>query len=387
MGGPFIVVSMLPLNPNLKKVSLGVFLILGASGVLLYSDMGSRSGSNSATGRRLQVAVVQQTSIPTLDEGLAGVLDGLKDRGYVDGGRMAIHRYNAEGDIATANAIATEVTSADNDLVLTISTISLQTVASANKRATRPRHHVFGIVTDPYSVGVGVSNQNHSDHPAYMTGLGSMPPIAELFQLAREMRPGLRRVGLVWNPAEANSVIATKAGRDVCSSMGIELIEANAENATMVGDAVASVLSRGVEAIWVSPDLTTAHGLDIIIRKAQLAKVPVISSIPTEKTSGTLFDLGANYQAIGYKIGMIAADVLDGRDPATIPVENLTQSRLQINRLALKGLRDKWAITDSELARADLVVDERGRHSKSDTTAGESAGANTASLTGAPGKQ
>ena len=71
-------------------------------------------------------------------------------------------------------------------------------------------------------------------------------------------------------------MIATKAGRAICASMGIELVEANAENATMVGDAVASVLARNVEAIWVSPDLTISHGLDMIIRKAKLAKVPVI---------------------------------------------------------------------------------------------------------------
>ena len=45
------------------------------------------------------------------------------------------------------------------------------------------------------------------------------------------------------------SVIATIAGRVVCASMGIELVEANAENATMVGDAVASLLVRNVEAI------------------------------------------------------------------------------------------------------------------------------------------
>lgn len=379
---------MLPLNPNLKKVSLGVFLILGASLVLLYSDLGSRiGGAGSSAGRPLQVALVQQASIPALDEGIAGVLDALKDRGYSDGGRIALHRYNAEGDIATANAVATEVTSSDNDLILSISTISLQTVSAANKRAARPRHHVFGIVTDPYSIGVGVSSENHLLHPPYMTGIGSMPPIAELFQLARQMRPGLKRVGLVWNPAEANSVIATKAGRAVCSSMGIELVEANAENATMVGDAVSSVLSRNAEAIWVSPDLTTGHGLDVIVRKASLAKVPVFSSIPTERTSGTLFDLGANYHAIGYQIGKLAADVLDGRDPATIPVENMTPSKLQINRLALKGLRDTWTIPESALARADVVVDDAGRHAKSDPNTVAAADAKAAGIGSAPGKQ
>jgi putative ABC transport system substrate-binding protein len=380
-------VSMLPLNPNLKKVSLGVFLILGASGVLLYSDLGSRNGGKGRdNGRPLQVALVQQTSIPTLDEGIAGVLDAMKDRGYVDGGRISLHRYNAEGDIATANAVATEVTSDDNDLILTISTISLQTVANANQRANRPRHHVFGIVTDPYAVGVGVSSENHSIHPPYMTGIGSMPPINDLFKLARQMHPGLKRVGLVWNPAEANSVIATKAGRAVCSSMGIELVEANAENATMVGDAVGSILARNVEAIWISPDLTISHGLDVIIRKAKLAKVPVFSSLPTDKISGTLFDLGANYHAIGYEVGKIAADVLDGRDPATIPVENLTPAKLQINRLALKGLRDTWTIPDSALAHADVIVDDSGRHAKADSPASAAADNKAASLAGAQGK-
>jgi putative tryptophan/tyrosine transport system substrate-binding protein len=379
---------MLPLNPNLKKVSLGVSLILGASAVLLYSDLGSRNGgSHREAGRPLQVALVQQTSIPALDEGIAGVLDALKDRGFTDGGRIAIHRYNAEGDIATANAVATEVTSAENDLILTISTISLQTVANANQRVTKPRHHVFGIVTDPYAVGVGVSSQNHSLHPAYMTGIGSMPPIADLFLLAREMYPALKRVGLVWNPAEANSAIATKAGRAVCASMGIELIEANAENATAVGDAVASVLSRNVDAIWVSPDLTTGHGLDVIVRKAKLAKVPVFSSIPTEKISGTLFDLGANYHAIGYEIGKIAADVLNGRDPATIPVENVTPSKLQINRIALKDLRNAWTIKDSDLARADVVVDETGRHDRTGRDADKVAIGKNAGIAAVSAKQ
>jgi putative ABC transport system substrate-binding protein len=379
---------MLPLNPNLKKVSLGVFLILGASLVLLYSDLGSRNGGNGGnSGRPLQVALVQQASIPALDEGIGGVLDALKDRGYTDGARIVLRRYNAEGDIATANAVATEVTSSDNDLVLTISTISLQTVANANKRATKPRRHVFGIVTDPYSIGVGVSTENHSIHPPYMTGIGSMPPIADLFQLARQMHPGLKRVGLVWNPAEANSAIATKAGRAVCASMGIELIEANAENATMVSDAAAAVLSQGVEAIWISPDITTGHGLDVIVRRANLAKVPVLSSVPTEKTSGTLFDLGANYHAIGYQVGKVAADVLDGRDPAAIPVENMTLSRLQINRLALKGLRDVWTIPDSALARADVVVDETGRHAKTDSSAVAAADTKAAGTGGQPGRQ
>src|SRR6476646_872847 len=114
-----------------------------------------------------KLALVQQTSIPALDDGITGALAALKERGYVDGGRIALRQYNAQGDISTANAIAKEVTSGDFDLILSASTVSLQTIANANRFATPPRKHVFALVSDPYAVGVGVSRENHMSHPAY----------------------------------------------------------------------------------------------------------------------------------------------------------------------------------------------------------------------------
>ena len=146
-----------------------------------------------------------------------------------------------------------------------------------------------------------------------MTGVGSVPPVQDIFALARQMLPSLKRVGLVWDPSQANSAVTTKLGRAVCASMGITLVEANAENSTMVGQATASLLARGVEAIWISPDLVTSQGQDVIMHMAKTAKIPVFTSTPGDSISGSLFDLGANYVAIGHQSGEIAADILDGR--------------------------------------------------------------------------
>lgn len=358
----------------LKKLVLGLALIAASAAILLYSDLDSRQGGaerNSAGPRR--VAIVQQTSIPALDDGITGALAALKDRGYVDGGRMLLRRYNAQGDISTANAIAKEVTSGDFDLIFSFSTVSLQTIANANRFATPPRRHVFALVSDPYAVGVGVSAGNHLVHPPYMTGVGSLAPVEETFQLARQLRPSLKRVGLVWDPSEANSVVTTRLARAVCEKMGITLIEANAENSTAIGDGVASLLSRNIEAIWVSPDLIASHGLDLIESKARTAGIPVFTSIPRNEPSGALFELGANYLQIGRVAGNLAADVLDGRDPAKIPVENVVPVTLHVNRLALKGLREPWELPDSVVERANLVVDESGRHVRDVTLTSDAA--------------
>ncbi len=360
----------------LKKLALGVALIVISAAILLYSDIDSRrtsAGAQAISGRPLKVALVQHSSIAALDDGITGILEGLKQRGYVNGGRITLRRYNAEGDISVANAIAKEVTSGDNDLIISVSTVSLQTIANANKFATPSRRHVFGLVSNPYVIGVGISDQNHLNHPPYLTGAGSLAPVEAIFQLARQLNPSLKKVGLVWDPAEANSVVTTNLGRSVCAKMGITLEEANAESPTEIGDAVAAVISRKVDAIWVSPDQIALRGMDVIQQKAALARIPVFSSTPTA-VSKRLFDLGADYLELGHVIGSIAADVLDGRSPATIPVDNVMPVALYINKQGLKGLRDSWTIPDSVAQRADVLVDDTGRHTKQTMQAGSSPG-------------
>src|SRR4029077_646261 len=125
--------------------------------------------------------------------------------------RRRPRRYNAEGDIATSNTIARAIVGGDDELVVTLSTPSLQALAAANRDAKRP--HVFGMVSDPVASGVGISRDDPNKHPPYMVGLGTMQPVAETFKLARRLAPSLKKVGVAWNPSEANSEACTKVAR------------------------------------------------------------------------------------------------------------------------------------------------------------------------------
>jgi ABC-type uncharacterized transport system substrate-binding protein len=352
-----------------KRLALGLFLIALAAGVLLYSDTASRNRGakgrqgGTAQNKVFRVAQVQHASQPIIEEGLRGVLEALKTRGYEDGGRLVLRRYNAEGDVATANSIAKEVTSGGNDLIITLTTASLQTVANANKTGTRTPH-VFGLVTDPYAAGVGINATNHSEHPAYLTGMGTLPPVASCFHLARKLRPELKRVGLVWNAAEINSLVQTRMAHSICTELGIELVEANAENTMSVSEAANSLVSRGVEAIWVSGDVTALVAIDSIVGAAKRGHIPVFTVIPPSVNKGSLFDLGGNFFEIGKAVGNLAADVLDGRNPAEIPAENFTPEVLNINTLALAGLQPEWKIPEDVQRQADLVIDQSGSHTR-----------------------
>lgn len=291
------------------------------------------------------------------------MIAGLAERGWVKGKNLELTLFNAEGDMPTAQTIAKAMVSGNYDLLLTDSTPSLQAVANAN-RATK-KVHVFGLVTDPYGAGVGISRENHLDHPAWLSGYGTMQPVARSFEIARQLNPNLKKVGVVWNASEANSAAQIKIARDVCEKMGITLIDVTVDNSAGVGEAASAAVARGAEALWVPGDVTIIIAVDSIVAAAKKGGIPVFSVIPPNVKRGALFDLGANYAEVGHHAGLLAGDILNGRDPATVSIDNYMPEVLMLNRQALAGLKGNWSIPDDVAARARLVIDEKGvEHSK-----------------------
>ena len=344
----------------IRRMSLGVLLIAAASSVLLFSDWNQRRSGRGALPR---VAIFQHASQPVLDEGVEGTLAALSALGFRDGETISLQHFNAENDLPTANAIATQLTNGEYDMVITASTLSMQTVANANQ-AGRTKH-VFGIVADPFGAGVGVSRENPLDHPPHMVGVGSFIDPADGFRLAKkELYPALQSVGIVWNTAESNSEAFTKAARVVCEELGVTLLEANIDNSSGVLEAASSLVARGAEALFLTGDVTVLVATDSVVSAAQKGRIPVFSIIPPSVTKGALFDYGANFYEIGYEVGELAAKVLNGADMTKIPVTNSVPPKIAVNRTVLAGLKDPWVLPAELVAKADVVVDETGLHDK-----------------------
>jgi putative tryptophan/tyrosine transport system substrate-binding protein len=345
--------------PNLKRLLLGISLIVLASTVLLLSDLKRRT---SSTGAIPHIGLLQHASVVLLDDTVRGMVDSLAENGFVDGRTIVIQKYNAQGDIGVANSIAKEMVNAHFDLLLTASTLSLQAVANANRGGKTVQ--VFGAVADPAVAGVGISHDNPLDHPRNLVGIGSFFPVAEAFRIAREMFPGLKRVGVAWNPAEANSRAYTEKAREACQAMNIELLEANVENSNGVVEAEDSLVARGAQALWIGGDVTVSIAVDSVISVGQKAGIPVFSITPGKPDRGTLFDYGADFYQIGKQTGELAVRVLRGADPSQIPITYQVPELLVVNTQALEGLRDSWRVPDDLLRRADVVVDGAGIHRK-----------------------
>lgn len=341
----------------LRHFGPGFGLILLASAVLLFSDPRRNRIERPEEAPR-KVALFNYISVPVLEDGEEGMIDGLAEGGFVEGRNIEIRRYNAEGDRATAITIAKEVVGGDYDAILTLSTPVLQSFASAN--VTTERTHIFTLSTDPWGAGVGIDRDDPSKHPPYMTGHGTLQPVEALFQMASEANPNLKRVGVVWNPAESNSEASTFMARKVSHGLSIELIEMTVDSSSAVLEAVKSLIARDVDAFWAGGDSTVAAALDTMIGTATDAGVPVFTNMPSDVKQGAMFSLGADYYEVGRASGKLAARVLNGEDPANIAVENFVPEQLAINKVVQKQFATTWKFGDDWERRATVVVDETG---------------------------
>jgi putative ABC transport system substrate-binding protein len=237
----------------------------------------------------------------------------------------------------------------------------MQAVANTN-REVKVRH-VFTLVADPFASGVGLDRNDPLKHPPYMVGQGVFPPVANAFQLARRMLPSLSRLGVAWNPAEANSLAFVSRARDAAKQMNLTLLEANVDNTAGVTEAIRSLIARQAQALWVGGDNTVIAAMGSVIAVAQRVGVPVFTILPGAPDRGTLFDAGPDFYQVGRQGGFLAADVLSGHDIERIPirdVQEVTPQYLSVNTRALKGLKEPWRVPDDILASATVVVDDSG---------------------------
>ncbi len=339
----------------LRRLSLGLFLAAAASAILLASDWSHR---RPRAGRAPRLALFQMTSRQILDDGVRGVLEGLSQQGFREGAGLEVRRFNAENDLATANAIAREIAGGRFDAAVTVSTPALQALANANRDGRLL--HVFCVVTDPFAAKVGLTPGDPLGHPRHLVGIGTFQPVRELFHLARRLRPELKKVGTVWCQSDSAAEACVRLAREVSAELGIELLEAPVDSSTDVAEGARSLASRGAEAFWVGGDNVVETAFASVVVAAREARIPVLANAPGHVEEGALAGLGADYREVGRVAGQLTGRLLAGLDPATVKVENVVPRQLALRLQGLGELRDRWTVPDDVRSKAAVVIDEKG---------------------------
>ena len=288
------------------------------------------------------VAITAIVEHPALDACRDGIIEGLKQQGLT----VETTYQSAQGQPATAAQIAKRFVGMAPAVIVPISTPSAQAVASATK--TIPI--VFTAVTAPVAAGL-IPDLNHPG--GNVTGLSDLSPLAQHLNLILEISPQVKRLGIPYNPGEANSVTLVQIMTTYATDRGLKVIEATATKSADVVAAARS-LSGKVDAIYVPTDNTVVSALESLIVVARQAKIPVYCGDTDSVVRGCIGSIGFDYYQVGVQTAAIVARVLKGEKPGDIPIELATGTDLFLNPTAAQAFG--VTIPEAVLARAAKVV-------------------------------
>lgn len=178
------------------------------------------------------------------------------------------------------------------------------------------------------------------------TGTIHIAPVNAQVNTILAFRP-FTRIGVVYNPAESNSVAAVDELRAECVGRGLELIEASAPltnnqpNPADIPDLIANCRYRGAEILYIGPDTFVAS-----VNRALVAASALRLGLPTfsateliVRADGALFALSSSAYGIGRLTGVKATQILlNGVSPGDIPVETLRRFSVVINMVTAHRL-------------------------------------------------
>jgi ABC-type uncharacterized transport system substrate-binding protein len=262
---------------------------------------------------------------------MKGLFDGLKEAGFDPDTNLEVTRSHANGEISSIPMLVQNFVTQGVDIILTLTTPCL-TAASTMARNT---HVVFTYCYDPVAAGAGTSFTSHLPN---VTGVGSFPPVDATVDLIQKLVPGVKSVGTVYNSSEANSVKVISVARDAFSRRGIKLEEVTATNTSEVFQAAQVACYRKVQALWVTGDNTALQSFDGIVKATTDAKLPLIINDPEFTSRGALACCGLGWYDPGKAAGALAARVLRGEDPSTIPFQEVAEQKLVLNQQAAARL-------------------------------------------------
>jgi len=280
-------------------------------GLISVTSISSLAGETKTT---FEIGATQIIEHPSLDLSRNGFETALKDKG-VD---VNIEFLNAQGDISTAQMIAKSFVDKKKALIFSISTPSSQ----AAYNATKDIPIVITAVTDP--VAAGLIGEN-------ITGTSDPLPIADQIALIKEVLPEVKTIGLIYNTSEQNSVISVERAKAESDRVGLKYVERGVTSVNDIGPAMDTLLGQ-VDMIFLTTDNLIVSSISLVMDKANRANKPVFGSTEDQIPMGALITKTINFYEIGYRAGEMAAEILNGKDVSTIPIEEPKDNLIVVNK-------------------------------------------------------
>lgn len=297
--------------------------------LILFVFAGCNSNKRKDTFDIAIISIVEIDPIVQLRKGFKEVIDSSE---FAKQHRIKYSEYNAQNDASIQNQIIDKVLLDKPDLVYALGT----PIAQAVQKRMPDVLLVQGTATDPVAAGLANSWEGSGKNYIATTDL---PPINKQIKLIRQLTPNVKRLGVIYNPGEINSVAVIERLRKYISSnnIDIQLVERAISTTSDVATAINSLIGKA-DAIYLPPDNTAYAAIPVIGRVANEYKLPFYATVESALDDGALATLSLDFLQMGKETAFLTLEVLNGKDPKTMPIKASENPTISINRKVAESL-------------------------------------------------
>jgi putative ABC transport system substrate-binding protein len=283
-------------------------------------------------------------ALPSLE---TAIVDGLRELGYVEGKTIVFEYRFADGHPERLPALAADLARQKIDVMVGLG----GDVAAAAKKATTKIPIVVGTSDDPVRASIISSLARPGGNITGVTFV--MDELAgKRVQLLKEINPKLSRVGVLWNPAHADSEF--KEIQNVATAYNVKVRSFRVGRLDEFDGALSAINKESLDALIVVPSRLTSLRLSQIAGFALKSRMPMASGWREFTEAGGLLSYGPDRARIARRIAYYVDKILQGAKPADLPVETPTKFELVINLKTAQQIGS--TIPQSVLYRADKVI-------------------------------
>lgn len=281
--------------------------------VVLLAACGDDKDNDDKSGDHYTIGIINLT--PALDSVIEGFKSQMAELGYVEGENLTYIYDGPPDSIGGLDGIAQSLVEANVDLIFCVSTPATQAVQRAT--VDNPIPCVFAPLQDPVGAGI-VSSLTHPG--GNMTGVTGGMAEAKRMELLARIVPELNRVYVPYNIDDPAVNAALAAVSEVADNLGIELVLQPARNAEEVMAALENI-PDDVDAIFHLPDSILGQFSDELNAAGIEHKLPLSVPMRDGAYNGALMSYGIGSVEVGKQAARLADQILQGADPADLPVE------------------------------------------------------------------
>ncbi len=266
------------------------------------------------------------------------------------GADVRIEIHDLDRDLGRLPAVLAALRADPPDLVYTWGTgVTLGVAGRWN--AQHPDKHLQGVpilftmVASPQETGIAPPTD--ASPRRWVTGVSHIAPLAAQVKAMRSYLP-LSKLGIVFNPLEANSRSNVAALRREGQAGGFTLLEApvpigrdGQPDAAAIPRLVRDLAKRGAQLLYIGPDNFIGNHRDALTAAGIANGLPCFTATELEVRDGeAMFGLVSRYDMVGRLTAAKAqAILLERRSPAEIPVETLERFTYLIRLPVAQRLR------------------------------------------------